>query len=54
MQQLETVGIDQSVIGRLLGYGTVRPAGTGGQAVPITNIAAPLEFRNRVTAHIDQ
>lgn len=54
LQQLETIGIDQGVTGRLLGYGTVRPAGTGGKVLPIPDIAAPLAFRNWVTARIDQ
>lgn len=52
LEQIETVGIDQSVSGRLLDYGTLRLAGTGGHPLLIADIASPLKLRNRVAAHI--
>ena len=33
--KVETVGVDQSVLGRLLNYGTVIVRGTGGSLEPI-------------------
>ncbi|MGE0258291.1 MAG: PH domain-containing protein [Alphaproteobacteria bacterium] len=48
--KVETVGVDQSVLGRLLNYGTVIVRGTGGSFEPIPQIEDPLRFRNRITA----
>src|SRR4051812_2512281 len=48
--KVETVGIDQSILGRMLNYGTVIVRGTGGSLEPIRNIADPLSFRNHITA----
>jgi uncharacterized membrane protein YdbT with pleckstrin-like domain len=48
--KVETVGVDQSILGRLLNYGTVIVRGTGGSLEPIRNIADPLSFRNHITA----
>lgn len=48
--KVETVGVIQSVLGRLLGFGTVTVRGTGGSFEPIPFIAEPLTFRNHITA----
>jgi uncharacterized membrane protein YdbT with pleckstrin-like domain len=48
--KVETVGVDQSVLGRLLNYGTVTVRGTGGSFEPIPRIEDPLTFRNHITA----
>jgi uncharacterized membrane protein YdbT with pleckstrin-like domain len=48
--KVETVGVDQSVPGRLLGYGTVIVRGTGGSFEPIPFIGEPLTFRSHITA----
>ena len=48
--KVETVGVDQSVLGRLLNYGTVVVRGTGGSFEPIRDIDDPLSFRNHITA----
>src|SRR4051812_26054522 len=48
--KVETVGVDQSILGRMLNYGTVIVRGTGGSLEPIRNIADPLSFRNHITA----
>jgi uncharacterized membrane protein YdbT with pleckstrin-like domain len=50
MDKVESVNVDQSVLGRLFGYGTVEVRGTGGGIEPLRNIADPLAFRNHVTA----
>ena len=50
MSKVESVDVDQSVIGRILDYGTVTIRGTGGGIEPMRNIACPIAFRNRVTA----
>jgi uncharacterized membrane protein YdbT with pleckstrin-like domain len=48
--KVETVGVDQSVFGRLLNYGTIIVRGTGGSFEPIRHIDDPLTFRNHITA----
>src|SRR6202158_6427015 len=50
LDKIESVDVDQSILGRFLTYGdvTVRGGGEGGQK--IATIASPLEFRNYITA----
>jgi uncharacterized membrane protein YdbT with pleckstrin-like domain len=48
--KVETVSVDQSVLGRLLNYGTVIVRGTGGSLEPIRKIDDPLTFRSHITA----
>ncbi|MFL6538907.1 MAG: PH domain-containing protein [Chthoniobacterales bacterium] len=46
--KIESVGVRQSFLGRLLDYGTVIIRGTGGSDEPFQMIARPIEFRNAV------
>jgi uncharacterized membrane protein YdbT with pleckstrin-like domain len=48
--KVETVGVNQSILGRLLSYGTVIVRGTGGSFEPIPFIGDPLSFRSHITA----
>jgi uncharacterized membrane protein YdbT with pleckstrin-like domain len=48
--KVETVSVNQSVLGRLLNYGTVIVRGTGGSLEPIRKIDDPLTFRSHITA----
>jgi uncharacterized membrane protein YdbT with pleckstrin-like domain len=48
--KIESVDVDQSILGRLLGYGTIIVRGTGGSLEPIRYVAEPLAFRSRITA----
>jgi uncharacterized membrane protein YdbT with pleckstrin-like domain len=48
LTKVETVRVDQSIIGRVLNYGTIVVTGTGGTNEPFTLIANPLEFRRQV------
>jgi len=50
--KVEGIGVDQSVIGRLIDFGTITVTGTGGTREQFANIAAPLEFRRQVQAQI--
>ncbi|MGE0254382.1 MAG: PH domain-containing protein [Alphaproteobacteria bacterium] len=45
IDRVEGANVDQSVIGRLLGYGTVTVTGTGAGTTPMPMIADPLAFR---------
>lgn len=48
ISKVESVAVDQGVLGRLFDYGTVSIRGTGGSQEPFEAIAHPLEFRNCV------
>jgi uncharacterized membrane protein YdbT with pleckstrin-like domain len=50
MDKVETVNVDQSVLGRLLGYGTIHVLGTGQGIEGLSRIARPIEVRNAITA----
>jgi uncharacterized membrane protein YdbT with pleckstrin-like domain len=51
MDKVESVDVDQTVLGRLLNYGTVTVRGTGGALEPFPDIDRPLDFRNQVVAN---
>lgn len=46
--QVENIGVEQSVLGRMLDYGTITVTGTGATKETFAQIAAPLEFRRQV------
>src|SRR6185503_12588719 len=48
LQRVETIGVDQSLWGRILGYGTVTVTGTGGAREPFAYVRDPIAFRRAV------
>lgn len=50
MDKISSVDVRQSILGRLLDYGTVQVHGPGPDFEPITDIGAPLEFRTHIVA----
>jgi uncharacterized membrane protein YdbT with pleckstrin-like domain len=40
--KVESVNVDQSLLGHLFGYGTVTVHGAGGSLEPLPNIARPI------------
>ena len=48
--KVESVDVDQTLLGRIFGYGTVIVRGTGGSLEPIRTIGDPLTFRSNITA----
>lgn len=48
--KVESVDVDQSILGRILGFGTIIVRGTGGSLEPIRLIRDPLTFRSHITA----
>jgi uncharacterized membrane protein YdbT with pleckstrin-like domain len=48
--KVESVDVDQTLLGRIFGYGTIIVRGTGGSLEPIRNIGDPLSFRSHITA----
>ena len=47
LNKIESVNIDQSIFGRMLGYGTITIIGTGGTKESFPDIADAVEFRKR-------
>lgn len=50
LAKVESVDVDQSVLGRILGYGTIRVRGTGSGIEALRRIDTPIKFRNCITA----
>lgn len=53
LAKVESIGVEETVWGRILGYGTVVVRGTGGTPEPFDRIAHPLEFRRQVEQQIE-
>jgi len=50
MDKVETVNVDQSILGRMLGYGTIHVLGTGQGIEGLSRIGRPIAVRNAITA----
>jgi uncharacterized membrane protein YdbT with pleckstrin-like domain len=50
LDKVESVDVNQSILGRILNYGSVTVRGVGEGAETIDTIASPLDFRNHITA----
>jgi uncharacterized membrane protein YdbT with pleckstrin-like domain len=53
LSKIESIGVQESVMGRMFGFGTVTIRGTGGTPDSFAKIAHPLEFRKQVQQHIE-
>jgi len=53
LTKVESVGVEQGLFGRMLGYGSIVVRGTGGTHEPFTKVASPLEFRRHVQQQIE-
>ena len=49
LDKVESVDVNQSIMGRILNYGNVTIMGVGEGRETIKTIASPLEFRNHIT-----
>jgi uncharacterized membrane protein YdbT with pleckstrin-like domain len=47
LQKIESVNVDQSILGRLLGYGDLHIVGTGGTRETFRKIKKPITFRKK-------
>lgn len=50
LSKVETVAVNQGILGRMLGYGEIVVTGTGGTKERFKGISAPLELRRAVQA----
>ncbi len=46
--KVESVQVDQSIVGRMLNFGSIVVSGAGGPQAPIPNISDPLTFRSKL------
>lgn len=47
LSKVESINVDQTVMGRMMGYGTITVIGTGGTRELFHKIADPMEFRRQ-------
>jgi uncharacterized membrane protein YdbT with pleckstrin-like domain len=50
MDKIESVGVTQTIVGRLLDYGSIHIRGTGEGIETLRKMAAPVLLRNCITA----
>lgn len=48
ISKIETVDVDQGILGRIFGYGTIMIRGTGAGFEPLAGVAHPLALRNAI------
>ena len=53
LAKVESVKVDQSILGRIFNFGSITISGTGGDKSPIKNISAPLQFRKAFMGAVD-
>ena len=52
LSKVEAIAVDQGVLGRVFGFGTVTITGTGGTQEVFSRISEPLEFRRQIQSQI--
>jgi uncharacterized membrane protein YdbT with pleckstrin-like domain len=50
LDKVESVDVDQTIVGRIFNYGDILIRGVGVGIEPLKNIGSPITFRNHVTA----
>jgi len=50
--KIEAIQVNQDILGRILGYGSITVSGTGGTRDPFHNISDPLELRRKIQEQI--
>ena len=53
LSKVESVRVQQSIVGRILGYGSIIVGGTGATHAPVPFIANPMAFKQAVTQATD-
>jgi uncharacterized membrane protein YdbT with pleckstrin-like domain len=52
LSKIEAIAVDQGMIGRMLGFGTLMITGTGGTREVFSSISDPLQFRRQIQSQI--
>lgn len=53
LSKVESLGMDQGILGRILGYGVAKVRGTGGTMFQAPGIASPSEFKRAAFEQIE-
>lgn len=48
LEKIESLQVEQSILGRMLGFGSLRIAGAGTPQAPIPGITQPMEFKKQL------
>ncbi|HEY7890355.1 MAG TPA: PH domain-containing protein [Steroidobacteraceae bacterium] len=54
LNKIETIEVNETMTGRMLGYGSITMVGTGGTSEPFHKIAHPLQFRGAVQQELEK
>ena len=54
LSKVESVAINQSILGRMINYGTVTVVGTGGTRETFRSIKDPIAVRNKINLTVEQ
>ena len=52
LSKVEAIAVDQGILGRVLGFGTVRITGSGGTEDAFAGISQPLELRRQIQTQV--
>lgn len=52
LSKVESIQVNQGILGRILGYGSIVVIGTGGTKDPFHKISNPLEFRRKTQEQV--
>jgi len=52
LSKIEAIAVDQGMIGRMFGFGTLMITGTGGTQEVFSGISDPLQFRRQIQSQI--
>ena len=53
LEKVESIRVDQGVLGRIFDFGSITVSGTGGDKSPVNNVSQPLEFRKAFMSAVD-
>jgi uncharacterized membrane protein YdbT with pleckstrin-like domain len=54
LDKVESLNVDQTIIGRIFNYGTIKVRGTGSTEEPFRNISGPMALRKQFMAAADK
>jgi uncharacterized membrane protein YdbT with pleckstrin-like domain len=53
LEKVESIRVDQGILGRIFDFGSITMSGTGGDKSPVKNVSQPLEFRKAFMTAVD-
>lgn len=54
LSKVESVGVEQTFLGSMMGFGSITVRGTGGTNEPFSHVSNPLEFRHQVQRQTEE